>query len=172
MSYHEGVLDWSLSFDKDPSVADSAANCTWGNLVIRVAGKTVWDFDWTLVEVLEWLNENWAYLSSTNITSFTDEELLKERMTDDDEDLFDFRYTHDLSFGINGALVAPVIIWGDGYSGRILTRETHVAAPWFEIAKPLEDLGDALAKQIEALTDPRSVAAKAGWEAAKSSNKV
>ncbi|WP_420437292.1 ImmA/IrrE family metallo-endopeptidase [Candidatus Poriferisodalis sp.] len=183
----EFALDWC-----DPKPASSepdgiaAADLTRGCLRVRLRGTPTWSgqtesdgFEWTWIELLEFLSDNWIYLSvedgaplgvapGTASAMLASAENAAQRFNPLDADLETehleaFRLSHDLAEAVEGAVLPPLWVVRDGRWGVVASTHNVVAAPFDEILGVLEQVGDHIADRLESASDERSRRVLDAW---------
>jgi Zn-dependent peptidase ImmA (M78 family) len=138
------------------------------------------EFEWTWVELLEWLANSWLALtlddglpfpvSPTNAYDLTryvnaavddsSGSLADERETR----LWEFRETHDFARALPGTMPPSFIVWREGLLGHVLTAENHWSGfEWDVLQGFLTEIGESIASRLEGSTDERSVLALDFW---------
>lgn len=161
-----------------------AADLTRGSLEIFLGDLLIWgdkEFEWTWIELLEWLGQSWLPLSVDDGLPFSVEpghanELIAfasasvrdssgSLAADREMQLWTFRETHDLSRSLPGTLSPPLIFWREGLIGHLLTEQEHWRfADWRAIRTFLSSLGDNVARRIHG-DDQRGRVAIETWNA-------
>ncbi|MBI4820404.1 MAG: ImmA/IrrE family metallo-endopeptidase [Deltaproteobacteria bacterium] len=175
----------TLKFDFQPSEydGDSAEDRTRGRLVVTISGRTVWDFVWTWIELLEHLSHNWHYLMweescplpldvgvPGEIRRKAVEVMSREPTSDAEEDAFaTFCDAHELSRGLQGVWPAELWVLRRGARFHVWSKaaEEWVTEP--ELRASLDELGQTLIPRLEGSRDPRAGEACAAW---KSRNEI
>ena len=168
------------------SSATAASDATLGRLRVSLGGHTVWHgkaqsagFEWTWVELLEFLGDSWVFLAledgapfgiapSTVPRMVAAAETVIERSNPlgsdvQEEHLEAYRATHDLAEAVQGAVLPPVWVVRDGTQGWVASTRLTAAAPIDEVLAVLEQTGDAIAARLEGLDDERSTEAVRRW---------
>lgn len=135
----------------------TAAEVTYGMLTIFADDVLIWgdpDFEWTWVELIEWLSYSWAIIDRERVAGRSRDEI--EANLSEDE-FADFLYKHNVSQAFGGVLMPELLIWRDGTTGYIETSVGLIALPvseWkqfflhlgYEIAQRMTDSGDERAR--------------------------
>lgn len=178
-------IRWQVAWTADdPAATNTAASATDGQLALIVGEEDVWpasDFNWTWVELLEWLGDSWPWLCGEDGLPFgadpeTTEDLRRwphqeYRLSSASERdraelaLWDFLAVHDLSQALRGAQLPAVVVWREGLIGHVLTRTGHLRTSWTSVKRSLEALGWEIHARLEPLRgDARAEAARENWE--------
>jgi Zn-dependent peptidase ImmA (M78 family) len=165
----------------------TAAEATRGELELWLGDVLVWGkstdgksrgFSWTWIEMVEFLSGAWPYLSWEELDPLhldvppgqlrAAAEQRWDGMPGPDRDqeeqaLWAFEETHDLARAVQGAWPQSVFLLkeGDGMWVHAGARRLRCRAQ--AVLSTLADLGDSICNRINCLSDPRSVAALAGW---------
>jgi hypothetical protein len=168
------MLNFQLTWE-DPTNLNSAASATWGWLTIRYGGEILWDdAHWTWVELLEHLSEIWPHLWSEGLPVYLDkrDSLCGDILTgvigagplaDQEAELFEFRNYHDLSMGIQGCSLPPLLLVRDGDDMNIMTKHGTFSQSLRQIQLILRFLGDSIMNRILNVQDDRSFFAIRDW---------
>lgn len=182
-----GEIEFSLRWVADGST-DQAAHATLGHLRLALRGQPVWHgddadtgFEWTWIELLEFLADSWRYLvleDGTPLGVAVDTaprmlaaaeaatQIAGPAVADTDlEQLHAFVATHDLSGAVQGADLPPAWVVRDGLTGWLCTDHWTGRAPAAELTQMLNELGEAIAARLVACSDARAVAAVGSWRA-------
>ena len=153
---------------------------------MSLGGHSVWHgeaqsagFEWTWVELLEFLGDSWVYLvledgaplgvapsTVPRMTAAAEEAIGRRNPLGSDaeeEHLEAYRATHDLAEAVQGAVLPPVWVVRDGTRGWVASTHLTAAAPIGEVLGVLEQTGDAIAARLEGLDDERSTEAVQRW---------
>ena len=138
-------------------------------------------FEWTWIELLEFLSESWLYLAledgpplgvalDTAPRMLAAAEVTVEsggllRSDIEREQLEAYRATHDLAEAVQGAVMPPLWIVRDGNSGWAASAGATARAPFSELLDALRAVGDHIAPRLSRMSDARSRAAARGWRA-------
>ena len=186
----ELALDWLAGGPRT-----SAANATRGSLRVSLRGKAVWHgsaeaagFEWTWIELLEFLAESWLYLAiedgaplgvalDTVPRMVAAAEMAVESASPlgsdlEREQLEAYRMTHDLAEAVQGAAMPPLWIVRDGNSGWAASTTTTARAPFHELLDVLSRVGDCIASRLNGVSDARSREAVRSWHARDSHNRL
>ena len=166
----------------------TAAEATRGSLRVSLRGRAVWHgayeddgFEWTWIELLEFLSESWLYLSiedgaplgvalDTAPRMLAAAEAAAESMAPlgsdvEREQLEAYRTTHDLAEAVQGAVMPPLWIVRDGNSGWVASTASTARAAFPEVLDALREVGDRIASRLDGMSDNRSRAAIRAWQA-------
>jgi Zn-dependent peptidase ImmA (M78 family) len=184
---HEvGELRVALSWTHDGSPRSTAAEVTRGRLLVEVRGQPVWHdstgrrgFEWTWIELLEFLGWAWPYLLLEDGTPMRVRIDTAPRMLaaaeaaisehdigiagGQDDLVYGYVETHDLSLGLEGALLPPLWIVRQGTLGWVSSAAWHGAVPFDELVDALKQVGDAISARIADVADDRARQARAQW---------
>ena len=183
----EFVLTWN---EPDSPVSGSrslsAADLTRGRLRVSLRGAPTWcgpiesdGFEWTWIELLEFLSDNWIYLTvedgaplgvapGTASAMLAAAENAAHRFSPLDADLEiesleAFRMSHDLAEAIQGAVLPALWVVRDGRWGVVASTHTFVASPFDEVLELLQRVGDHIADRLSSATDERSRQVLDSW---------
>ena len=181
----DGAIEFALTWQpRRPTT--TAAEATRGCLRVSLRGRAVWHgadedagFEWTWVELLEFLAESWLYLAIEDGAPFgvaldTAPRMLAaaEAAVDsrsslgsdvEHEQLEAYRTTHDLAEAVQGAVMPPLWIVRAGNSGWAASTATTARVPFDELLSVLSEVGDAIASRLDRQADERSRAAIETW---------
>ena len=181
----DGAIEFALTWQpRRPTT--TAAETTRGCLRVSLRGRAVWHgadedagFEWTWVELLEFLAESWLYLAIEDGAPFgvaldTAPRMLAaaEAAVDsrsslgsdvEHEQLEAYRTTHDLAEAVQGAVMPPLWIVRAGNSGWAASTATTARVPFDELLSVLSEVGDAIASRLDRQADERSRAAIETW---------
>ena len=186
----EVALDWLAGGSRT-----SAATATRGSLRVSLRGKAVWHgpeeatgFEWTWIELLEFLAESWLYLAIEDGTPLgvaldtvprmvAAAEMAAESGSPlgsdlEREQLEAYRMTHDLAEAVQGAAMPPLWIVRDGNSGWAASTTATAKAPFHELLDLLRKVGDCIASRLDGVSDARSREAVRSWHARDSHNRL
>ena len=79
------------------------------------------------------------------------------------EQLEAYRATHDLAEAVQGAVLPPLWIVRDGYSGWVASTTMTATAPIAELMDVLTRVGNFIASRLHGMTDDRSIMAVQSW---------
>jgi len=134
-----------------------AADVTQGTFTVQLDDELLWgneSFEWTWVELLEWLNENWSTLT-TDIEAFTET----------DENFPEFYTEHDFRHALQGALSPSFAVWHTGGLGYLQTASGTRTVPVSVLLGFLNDVGEQIiARLIETHVDARAEHAIRDWD--------
>ena len=172
----------------------TGAESTRGILRISLGDQAVWygkdettGFEWTWIELLEFLAEYWLFLSIEDgaplgIALDTVPRMLEAAQakiqsrgsfgSDLEEELEAYRITHDLDEALQGAIGPPLWIMRDGESGWVASASLTAKAPFEEVLKVLTDVGDFIAARLAPLVDERAVKAVSAWRRRESHGRL
>ncbi|MCY3738278.1 MAG: ImmA/IrrE family metallo-endopeptidase [Gemmatimonadaceae bacterium] len=192
----DGDIEFALHWPAGGS-RTSAANATRGSLRVSLRGKAVWygsdettGFEWTWIELLEFLAESWLYLAiedgaplgvaldtvprmvaasemAVESGSPLGSDLERER-----EQLEAYRLTHDLAEAVQGAAMPPLWIVRDGNTGWAASTTATAKAPFDELLDVLRKVGDCIASRLNGVSDARSREAVRSWHARNSHDRL
>lgn len=164
--------------------AESAEAATRGEVVLSVGGSPVWGserapFQWTWVELLEWLGESWKFLvweESYPRGLDPPEPMLLEDECERlrvgvpwaaarvQEEVLSFLEHHDVATCLHGATAPPVRILRTGNLCSVATRTGTIIAAFTEVLESLSSIGDAISARLASCRDPRSTQAVSDWQ--------
>lgn len=150
----------------DAPLATTAADATRGDLRCAFADDVIWGslngdgIDWTWIEILEYLADNWPYLLF--------EEEVGLRLVDGhhDEAYLDMLDSHNLARGLQGIWLPELYIFKSGNLARIQTSSAGYWTEWELALRCLSDLAGAIAERLSvqgAMDDMRAQLACARW---------
>ena len=164
----------------------TGAEATRGDLWVSLRGTPVWyghdereGFEWSWIELLEFLAEYWLYLSvedgpplgvaldaAPRMLAAAEAAIesgapLGSRV--EREQLEAYRATHDLAEAVQGAVLPPLWIVRDGYSGWVASTTMTATAPIAELMDVLTRVGNFIASRLHGMTDDRSIMAVQSW---------
>lgn len=166
--------------------ASTASEATFGQLRISLDGHAIWygetqsrGFEWTWVELLEFLGDNWIFLEledgapfgvapSTAGRMLARAEATIERVNPlgsefEEEHLESYRATHDLAEAVQGAVLPPVWVVRDGTRGWVASTYRTATAPIGEVLGVLNQIGDVIAARLTTVDDKRAGEAVRRW---------
>lgn len=190
----DGDIEITLSWMTAPS-QPTGAEATRGLLKASLQGRPVWHgedeatgFEWTWIELLEFLAESWLYLVIENgappgVAPAAEPRMLASAEVGiqsgcpvgsnlEDRQLEEYRSTHDLAEAVQGAVVPPLWIVRDGESGWAASSATTVRAPFQELLDVLVEVGDFIALRLAPLSDERSTKAVRVWNERESHHRL
>ncbi|MBI4818286.1 MAG: hypothetical protein HY791_18625 [Deltaproteobacteria bacterium] len=175
-----GQLVFNFDFDPIESVGTSA-EVTSGRLEVKLAGLTVWDTNWTWIELLEHLARYWQFLiweeslpSDLELEPFaTLEERARRRFarlpdsTADEISFDEFRRTHDLSRALQGAWLSSlwIVRHGDGF--RVSTSTVDATLSFQELLDELERVATKILERLRSHSDRRVELVRELWNSRK-----
>jgi len=181
----DGDIEFALTWQPGRSTA-IAAEATRARLRVSLRGRAVWHgldedagFEWTWVELLEFLAESWLYLAIEDgaplgVALDTAPRMLAAAEATIDsgpspgsdiehQQLEAYRTTHDLAEAVQGAVMPPLWIVKAGNSGWAASTASTARAPFDELLGVLSEVGDAIASRLDGLADERSRTAVESW---------
>ena len=190
----DGDIEIALSWLTGPSQS-TGAEATRGLLRASLRGQPVWygedasaGFEWTWIELLEFLAESWLYLimedgapfgvaidTAPRMLAAAEAKMQSEHpLGSDPEDrqLEAYRMTHDLAEAVQGAVAPPLWIVRDGESGWVASAAKTAKVPFPELLGMLIEVGDFIASRLAPLSDHRSVDAVRTWSERESHNRL
>ena len=173
----------------------TGAEATRGSLRVSLRGRAVWHgvdetggFEWTWIELLEFLAESWLYLAledgpplgvalDTAPRMLAAAEVAVESGASlwydiEREQLETYRVTHDLAEAVQGAVMPSLWIVRDGNSGWAASAVATSRAPFGELLGVLRSLGDYIESRLTGMTDRRSREAVRAWRARDSHGRL
>jgi Zn-dependent peptidase ImmA (M78 family) len=165
-----------------------AAEATRGELRLLLRGEVIWrglddrcGFEWTWIELLEFLGDAWPYLmweegfplglrpAPTEKLSAQAEMMWEqdpEEIRESREAVFEaFQGVHDLSRGLQGVVLPPLWIVREGRVCWLSSKQQAVLRSSDEVIQTLSALGDAIAERLRntSHTDARAESALGTW---------
>ena len=166
--------------------ATTSADATRGPLRLWAHGRQVWPgndldeaFEWTWVELAEFLARSWRWLLWENGLPF---ELPGGSITQvhvdlnrrwgsfsmaarevEEEELYSFEERHDLARALTGAVAPPVWLVREGNMCRVSTHDAAVLVPFRVVEEALQGFADAVISRL-ADVDERASAVREGWD--------
>lgn len=172
----------------------TGAEATRGLLRVNLGGREVWygedkstGFEWTWIELLEFLAEYWLYLSIEDgaplgVALDTVPRMLEaaeakirrgqQAGSDPEEELEAYRVSHDLAEALQGAVGPPLWIMRDGESGWVASDAATTRAPFNELLDVLIKVGDFIATRLAPLADERAIKAVRAWSRRESHGRL
>ena len=168
----------------EPADGDAESR-TRGAATLEVGGHVVWGspdepFEWTWIELLEFLAESWRFLLWEETypeglaprNPLVLEDAFETRREDMHpaaaaalhEDVVSFVEHHDMASALRGAIAPPIRILREGLSCSLTTRFGTTTLPFEDVTQALESIASALLTRLDGAEDPRSVRAIADWE--------
>ncbi len=185
-------LDWLAGGPRT-----SATNATRGSLRVSLRGKAIWHgpdaasgFEWTWIELLEFLAESWLYLAiedgaplgvaldtvprmvAASEMAVESGSPLGSDLGREGEQLEAYRMTHDLAEAVQGAAMPPLWIVRDGNTGWAASTTATAKAPFHELLDVLRKVGDCIASRLNGVSDARSREAVRSWHARDSHSRL
>jgi hypothetical protein len=159
----EFMFSWeNLSMSPEEFFRQNAASATRGHLQVLIAGDdSPWldnNFEWTWIELLEWLTLNWESLTSNEEpTAFTSKT---------EEENFEFNEAHNFASSLQGASVPRFMVWRENDNDAFLWTQDHFyQCSWAQMLDFLTNLGDTIANRISHVTsDERGQIAVSEWK--------
>jgi Zn-dependent peptidase ImmA (M78 family) len=168
-------LQWDDRHDDRPR-GETCTDATWGRLSFGIDGKPFWGqraengpagIHWAWIDLLEHLAGIWPWLenedgwpSGLSPQAPRDfESAVRDRLADmsalrgleEEQRFFEFRARHDLSWSLQGAIAPCLWAVREGLLMWLGTGTREVELPAATALEVLGDLGDAIARRIEAL---------------------
>ena len=183
----DGDIEFALAWPHGGSER-SASEATRGSLRVSLRGRAIWHgadeasgFEWTWIELLEFLSESWLYLaledgSPLGVALDTAPRMLAAAEAAiesgsplgsdvEREQLEAYRTTHDLAEAAQGAVMPPLWIVRDGSSGWVASAALTARARFQELLDVLNEVGGCIASRLAAVSDDRSREAVQAWQA-------
>jgi hypothetical protein len=167
-------LRFEIEFPDAP--AGTASDRTRGRLVARLNGRTLWDLDWTWVELVEHLAHQWRFLVyeesapgpfnpyEPDVLSHEARRFFEENPSDEDENAFEaFVESHDLSRALKGAWPRRVWLMRCGYRMLVWSSIAESLLPLQDVLMELESLAETVCARLDGAADARSLHASAAW---------
>ena len=177
----EIALAWPTQWSKG-----TGAEATRGCLRVSLRGESVWHgaddsagFEWTWIELLEFLSQSWLFLALEDGTPFgvaldTAPRMLAAAETAIGSDsplapgtaldqLEAYRMTHDLAEAVQGAVMPPLWIVKDDNFGWVASTASTARVPFGELLDLLGRVGDSIASRLSEVFDDRSREAVHAW---------
>ncbi len=167
-------LRLEITFAGDP--AGSASDRTRGRLVATLNGRTLWDLDWTWIELVEHLAANWRFLLheesapgpfnpyEPDVLAHEARRYFEENPSEEEENAFEaFIESHDLSRALKGAW--PRRLWLIRCGHRMLAWSSIAEAllPLNDVLGELQSIADQICTRLEGAQDDRSQRARDAW---------
>ena len=186
----EFALAWSAGGPRR-----TGAEATRGSLRVSLRGRAVWHgvdeasgFEWTWIELLEFLSESWLYLAledgpplgvaldtAPRMLAAAEVEVESGGLMGSDmkrEQLEAYRATHDLADAVQGAVMPPLWIVRDGNSGWAASEGATVRTSFSELLDVLHAVGDHIASRLSSVSDGRSREVARAWRARDSHGRL
>lgn len=167
--------------------AATSADATQGALRLWAHGRQVWPgndldeaFEWTWVELAEFLARSWRWLlwenglpfelsggSITQVSVNLDRRwdlLSMAAREEEEEDLYSFEERHDLARALMGAVAPSVWLIREGNMCWVSTRSAAVLVPFRVVEEALRGFADAVISRLADI-DERASAVRARWDA-------
>jgi Zn-dependent peptidase ImmA (M78 family) len=180
-------LEWP-----DLAAAPTAADATRGGMLLWVAEELVWGretdtglkpFEWTWIELLEFLTYSWAHLvleedyplglrpenplDLRNRLRIYLQDIPEELHEEEENEVFEFEERHDLARGLQGIHLPPVWLVREGDAYWIATTNQCILRPTEEVLDFLASLGDAIGDRVSLADDERARDAVEAWKQRK-----
>lgn len=145
------VMDLKSQFTWSPIEGKpTAATVTSGTFEIYSDETLIWGspvFEWSWVEVLEWLNQYW--------------EAINEPLPEAEE----LNVTDELDFSkfIGGVLLAPLVLVRKESEGYLLTKDAIISVPVDEWQNFINQIAEDLITRLTYSADPRARLAIKEW---------
>ena len=181
----DGDIEFTLAWSAG-GARRTGADATRGSLRVSLRDRAVWQgvdetvgFEWTWIELLEFLSESWLYLALEDgpplgVALDTAPRMLAAAEVESGtplwssgkrEQLEAYRATHDLAEAVQGAVMPPLWIVRDGNSGWAASTGATARAPFSELLGVLRSLGDYIESRLTGVSDRRSREAVRAWRA-------
>jgi Zn-dependent peptidase ImmA (M78 family) len=176
------TLRFEIEWDGPPT--GDAERRTQGKATLEVGSRYVWGgrdrgFDWTWIELLEFLSEAWRFLlweetypegllPRTPFLLEAEFERWREYLSSTaaatlHDEVVSFLEHHDLACALQGATANPVRVLRMGQLCTVTTKDAHLELPLSSVLEILEDLGTEIARRLDGAEDPRSRCASQAW---------
>lgn len=180
-------LSFNLEWD-EPKAEGSAGDATWGKLEVRLRDVVVWPGDqsggaqavrWTWIELLETLADRWPWLKAEHgwprgVFAETPNDFASESRRAIDaaleperssvaQDLYDFRWRHDLSRGLQGIALPELWVVREGNGVWLGSRGQTLRTTFATVLASIEALCERIAERVRNIGDERARAALAAW---------
>lgn len=163
------------------------AGLAWSKARLWISDELVWcgdnntPLEWTWLDVLEWLSENWAWLlceqalpfnvkSQSLATLMRDlerrwENMSEELVEDEEEEALRFLARHDMSHALKGIFLPAVLLFRQGniVNVQVPSQQLDLCLPLEDVAKDLESIGNGLF-ELASNKNPRAKAAMERWQ--------
>ena len=183
----DGDIEFALAWLAGGSKR-TGAEATRGTLRVSLRGRAVWHgadeaagFEWTWIELLEFLSESWLYLAledgaplgvalDTAPRMLAAAEAAVESATPlgsnvEREQLEAYRTTHDLAEAVQGAVMPPLWLVRNGNSGWAASTASTAQAAFHDLLDVLREVGNCIASTLDGMSDDRSREAVRAWQA-------
>ena len=183
----EGDIEFALNWSSR-DLKTTAAEATRGSLRVSLRSRPVWHgadqasgFDWTWIELLEFLSASWLYLAiedgaplgvaldtAPRMLAAAEAAIESGPPLGSDlarEQLEACRMTHDLAEAVQGAVMPPLWIMREGKSGWAASTTSMARAPFHELLDVLREVGEGIAARLNGMSDDRSCEAIRAWQA-------
>ena len=183
-------LNVALCWTEHRGKPRTPANATLGTMRLGIGVRDVWygigdqedalGLEWTWIDLLEFLGEAWPFLEweegypfglkpmNPSLIRIAAEDrwqgLPEERVEIEEEEIYGFEETHDLTRSFKGARVPSVWLLREGSWIWIASREQSILRPLDETLLTLSNLGNAISSRLDGLSDGRSLAAIEAWK--------
>lgn len=182
----DGEIEFALSWPRRKPKS-TGAEATYGSMRVCLRGRPVWygnddtsGVQWTWIELLEFLGENWLYLSVEDgcplgVAPDTAPRMLAAAEASIDalppalaefelEQIEAYRSTHDMAEALQGAVFPPLWVVRDGTVGWVASSAATAKTPFDELLRVLVVVGDLVARRLDGLEDQRSIQAVETWQ--------
>lgn len=162
----------------------------WGNLTLILKGEPLWCVEtdqgdqapvtWAWIDLLEFLGDKWPWLvleeqypipinpphpgTMRREAEKRWESMGEEQYLDEDETLFNFETSHDLSLGLKGIFLPSLFVLRQGTRIWVCNQETQLLTSFEFIKKYLTELGDFLADFVSTVEHNRAKRAVQRWK--------
>jgi len=181
----KGNILFEVRWSAEP--AATSAEATRGTLRLWAHGRQVWPggdldeaFEWTWVELVEFLARSWRWLqwengfpfelpggSITQVHVDLDRRwslLSMAAREEEAEDLYSFEERHDLARGLMGATAPSVWLVREGNMCWVSTQDAAVLVSFTAVEEALQGFVDAVISRLPDV-DERASSVRAGWAA-------
>ena len=181
----KGNILFEVRWSAEP--AATSAEATRGTLRLWAHGRQVWPggdldeaFEWTWVELVEFLARSWRWLqwengfpfelpggSITQVHVDLDRRwslLSMAAREEEEEDLYSFEERHDLARGLMGATAPSVWLVREGNMCWVSTQDAAVLVSFTAVEEALQGFVDAVISRLPDV-DERASSVRAGWAA-------
>lgn len=161
------MLRFEIEWDEELAYQDP----TWGRLRVWLGDSLVWGTPergdhWTWRDLLGYLADKWPWLITGEAPpefvlspeAFDTAYMLRKNAASPErqQELFELRECHDLSYGLPGVVFPPLRIFRKGSEMWVCSETEAHMLPHQKVVEFLEDLGDAIATRL-ADVDPELV---------------
>ena len=176
------MLSFEIAWSADPA-AVTAAELTRGALTARIGNYPVWGdteggFEWTWIELLEFLAGAWRYIAweegdplglgdplpDLRSAARARWELLPgAHRQSEEEELWAFESTHNLASAVQGAWLPDLWLLRRGNDCVISSHAKTAQEPISDALATLVEVASEIAGKLQGATDPRAVNAREAW---------